>query len=211
MACGIGAASQLNLAAFWNLFWGYVAATCAPIDSLIPTPHPSSPRAAALGYGGVKYFDLRLNRNSDYVFAYDRMLSPDGDTATYMQYAHARVCSILRKARDVLGADAVDAIIAGTTPAGVTFAHASDVALALELARFQEVILAVQGDLLPHRLCEFLFHLAGRMSDFHRDCYVMAESTPPPVRDARIRLVAATGSVMRTALALLGIKPLERI
>ena len=198
-----------------------------------PPPHPPLPQArtgappaaplddaerarvaAALGYGGVKYFDLRLNRNSDYVFNYDRMLSPDGDTATYMQYAHARVSSILRRARESLGEALVEAVLAPGAQAhagAVPFAHASELLLAIAVARFQEVITDVQRDLLPHHLCEYLFALAGATADFHRDCNVLGEATPPATRDARLRIVAATAAVMRTALKLLGITPLERI
>jgi arginyl-tRNA synthetase len=127
------------------------------------------------------------------------------------QYAHARLSSILRKARDTLGAGAVDAVLADTDPAGIVFGHASDLGLALAAARFQEVLTDVQADLLPHRLCEFLFGLAGATSDFHRDCYVLHEATPPPLRASRLRLVAAAAAVMRTALRLLGIAALDRI
>jgi arginyl-tRNA synthetase len=73
--------------------------------------------AAVLGYGGVKYFDLRQHRITDYVFSYERMLSPDGDTAVYLEYAHARLCSILRKAAEA-GVDVPATLAADSAAAG---------------------------------------------------------------------------------------------
>ena len=166
--------------------------------------------AAALGYGGVKYFDLRQHRMTDYVFSYDRMLSPDGDTTVYLQYAHARMCSILRRAAEN-GVD-VAAVLHASPHGGVgAWAHPTELLLAIELARFAESVQEVLTDLLPHRLCEYLYRLAGRGADFHRDCNVLSATTPSETRDARLRLAAATAAVMKAALALLGIEALERI
>ena len=91
------------------------------------------------------------------------------------------------------------------------WAHPSEVALALELARFQEVVEEVQVDLLPHHVCEYLFRVAQCMSNFHRDCPVLRADVPPETRDNRLRVCAATSLVMKTALGLLGIEALERI
>ena len=195
------------------------ASAPAPLAAAPPQLDAAAEHAAAvLGYGGVKYFDLRQNRTSDYVFNYDRMLSPDGDTAVYMQYAHARICSILRKAAAEFAVD-VPSVVASTTgvatsaagAGGGVWAHPSEVALALELARFQEVVEEVQVDLLPHHVCEYLFRVAQCMSNFHRDCPVLRADVPPETRDNRLRVCAATSLVMKTALGLLGIEALERI
>jgi arginyl-tRNA synthetase len=185
--------------------------------------------AEALGYGGVKYFDLRQNRTQDYVFSYDRMLSADGDTAVYMQYAIARLRSILRKAAPVLAADAgggaggagdasLEEALRGAAlrtaegaAAAFTFAHATEAALAVELLRFGEVLAGVQEDLMPHRLCEFLYAVAGRVTDFHRDCPVLSSATPPPLRLARLRLVAAAADTMAATMQLIGLDVLERM
>jgi arginyl-tRNA synthetase len=184
--------------------------------------------AEALGYGGVKYFDLRQNRTQNYMFSYDRMLSADGDTAVYIQYAVSRLRSILRKAAPVLDADAggggrgggaaLEAALrapalatAEGACAAFTFAHATDAALAVELMRFGEVLAGMQVDLMPHRLCEFLYAVAGRVTDFHRDCPVLSSDTPPPLRLSRLRLVAAAEQTMKAAMGLIGLDVLERM
>lgn len=165
--------------------------------------------AAVLGYGGVKYFDLRQNRLTDYVFSYERMLSPDGDTAVYSEYAHARLKSILRKAASQ-GVD-VEAVIAATGKEGVTFHHPTEVALVNELSKFGDVVRQIEADLLPHHMCGFLFDLGGKIANFHRDCNVLSTANTAAVRDNRLRLVKCVADVMATSLQLLGITPLDRI
>lgn len=174
--------------------------------------------SAVLGYGGVQYFDLRQSRTSDYIFDYDRMLSADGDTAMYLEYAHARVASILRKAKESAGID-VDAIVARAVSATSVeeaaslfqFQHASELTLASDLMRVQDVLSQVQIDLFPHRLCEYLYFLSGRMTDFYRDCVILGEGTPIALRDSRLRLCSATASVLKQGMGLLGITALDRI
>ncbi|RYY34133.1 arginine--tRNA ligase, partial [archaeon] len=165
--------------------------------------------ASVLGYGGVKYFDLRQHRNTDYVFNYDRMLSADGDTAVYLEYAHVRLCSILRKAAG-MGLD-VDAIKNRIETEGLAFQHTTEVALVTKLLCFQDVIAAVERDLTPHYLCEYLYHVANLAAEFTRDCNVLGATTPAPVRDSRLRIVAATVDTLAQGLRLLGITPLDRI
>jgi len=181
------------------------------------TPEEVAHASSVLGYGGVKYFDLRQNRLSDYQFSYDRMLSPDGDTAVYIEYAHARISSILRKARDVAGVS-IDALLTMLEGAGdearaaaFTFAHPADSGLAAELLRFQEVVTIFQQDVMPHRLAEYCFFLCGKFSEFFRDCPVLADFVPQPVRDSRLRLCEATVRTLATGLRLLGIEPLDKI
>lgn len=166
--------------------------------------------AAVLGYGGVKYFDLRQNRNSDYVFSYDRMLSPDGDTSVYLEYAHARLCSILRKAKDA-GVDMGALLASADAPGAITFTHASEINLALELIKVQDAVSNSTVDLLPHRVCEYVYAVANRTAEFARDCYVLSTATPPNVRDVRLRLVAAAAAVIKQCLGLLGIEALNRL
>ena len=172
--------------------------------------------ACALGYGGVKYFDLHQNRLQDYVFNYDRMLSADGDTATYLQYARARLSSILRKA-EAAGAPSVAALRSVALDDSVAIAaawiweHASEALLAAYLLRFGEVVAGIQEDLMPHRMCEFMYGLAGKATDFIRDCSVLGETTRPALRDSRLRLVITTVDTLTTCMRLLGIEPLDRI
>jgi arginyl-tRNA synthetase len=173
--------------------------------------------AAVLGYGGVKYFDLKQNRLSDYVFNYERMLSPDGDTAVYLEYAHARLCSILRKAREQgVNVDALSTVDPASegfkNPLSLlTFTHSTELFLCLELLRFQEVMNNAANGLYPHFLCDYLYTLSLRTAEFHRDCHVLSADNAPAVRDTRIRIVAATASVIKTIMKILGLIPLERI
>jgi len=168
--------------------------------------------ASVLGYGSVKYFDLRQHRSSDYVFNYERMLSPDGDTAVYLEYAHARLCSITRKARDMgIDVDAVVRRVAETGGSALRFSHPSEVALVNEAAHISAVLRQVEADLCPHHLTEFLFHLSQTISAFHRDCYVLHSSTPADVRDSRLCMVRMVTDIVATTLRLVGVVPLDRI
>ena len=176
--------------------------------------------ACSLGYGGVKYFDLRQNRTTDYVFSYERMLSPDGDTAVYLQYSAARLASILRKAGEAghatgpalrLRSGDLGSVTAGDMGEAWAFAHPTEIQLAGELLRFAEVLASVQEDLMPHKLCEYMYGLSGKATDFHRDCNVLGSGTAPALRAARLRLVQCTSSVLTTCMRLLGLEPLERI
>jgi len=179
---------------------GLLARAGEGVSQLSPADMDSA--AAAIGYGGVKYFDLRQNRLSDYEFSYDRMLNPDGDTAVYLEYAHARLSSILRKAAEV-GVD-VEAL---KESAVISLKHHSEVALASEIVRLQEVVLEVEQDLLPSRVCEFLYKVSVKFSEFNRDCRVIGS----PEQDERVLLCLATLNTIRTAFALVGIQPVDRL
>jgi arginyl-tRNA synthetase len=168
--------------------------------------------ASVLGYGSVKYFDLRQHRSNDYVFNYDRMLTPDGDTAVYLEYAHARLCSIERKAREMgIDVDAVVRRVAEAGGSGLRFSHPSEVALVNEAAHFSAVLREVEGDLCPHHLTEFLFHLSQTISAFHRDCLVLHSDTPADVRDWRLCMIRMVTIVVAATLRLVGVVPLDRI
>jgi len=189
---------------------------CSAGQCPLSTPEEKMHAAEVLGYGGMKYFDLRQNRLFDYVFSYDRMLSPDGDTAVYIQYSHARLISILRKARES-NIPNIEDILKGKIQnqsdlvSLYTFTHASELILAADLLRFQDTMNDVQQGLYPHRLCEYLYKLAVRFNDFHRDCYVLKDDVPKNIRDSRLRLLSATAITMQTSLRLIGIEPLERL
>ena len=166
--------------------------------------------AECLGYGGVKYFDLRQNRQSDYVFDYDRMLSADGDTAVYMQYAHARMQSILRKLRDS-GHD-VDSLIAQGTSKPTEYidlSHHSEHTLAEELCKWADICKQFEKNLLPNVFTNFIYELAGKFSDFYRDCKLLGSDEK--TLTGRLVLVKATAETIATVLRLLGIEPLDRL
>lgn len=168
--------------------------------------------SSILGYGGMKYYDLKQNRVQDYAFSYDRMLSPDGNTVVYLEYAHARIESILRKASEA-GVD-IDSILQfpeDSYESALLFSHKSELNLAIELCRFQEIMVDVQIDLLPHRLCDYIYVLSAKFSDFFRDCRVLGENVEKEVSASRLRLCKATLETMKTGMMLLGIEPLEKM
>ena len=152
----------------------------------------------AVGIGGVKYADLVNQRVKNYVFDFDRLLAMDGNTAPYLQYANARIRSILRKAE-------------GESASGpIRLADARERALALQLIGFPAVVQAVADTLEPHLLCTFLFETAQTFTSFYEACSVL-NAPSDEVRRSRLALCAATTKVIATALGLLGIEAPERL
>ncbi|MGV9763389.1 arginine--tRNA ligase [Micromonospora tulbaghiae] len=152
----------------------------------------------AVGVGAIKYADLSGDRHKDYVLDWERMLSLDGNTAPYLQYAYSRVRSIFRRA----GAAAhPDADVSLTEPA--------ERALAMELVGFAAVVEEVAGSLEFHRLTAYLHRLAVAFSAFYERCPVLRAEGP--IRDSRLVLCELTGRVLRQGLDLLGIRTPERL
>ncbi len=118
--------------------------------------------ARAVGVGAIKYADLCNDRIKDYVFDWDRMLAFEGNTAPYLMYAHARICSIFRKAEG-----------SGSTKGALLVRDPAERALALELLRFGSVVAEVERTLEPHRLCGYLFELASAYTSFYERCPVL--------------------------------------
>jgi len=156
--------------------------------------------ASALGYGAVKYADLKQNPGTDYQFSYDRMLDTKGDTAIYLLFTCARFHSILRKAEEEKGID-VKALVAGGE---VVLEHPTERALALELAQFAEALQQAVFELMPNRLTSYVFFLSARGTDFLEACHVLTHPR-------RLVLVQATAATIARCLELLGIKPLTKI
>jgi arginyl-tRNA synthetase len=148
--------------------------------------------AHAVGTGAVKYADLSTDRVKDYVFDWDRMLALDGNTAPYLQYAHARIRSIFRR-----GA------VTGPVPGPLRLTDASEHVLAVELLRFPDVIDAVAESLELHRLAGYLYGLATAFNGFYEQCPVLRAE--PGLRDSRLLLCDLTGRVLRQGLCLLSI------
>jgi arginyl-tRNA synthetase len=149
--------------------------------------------ARAVGIGAVKYADPSSDRNRDYAFDWDRMLATTGDTAAYLQYANARVRSILDKA--------------ATEPdrsAAIALDHPAERTLALELLAFPEVISEVGRTLLFHLLTGYLQRLAGAFTTFFDCCPVL--KAQPPTRASRLALCDLTGRTITRGLDLLGIE-----
>jgi arginyl-tRNA synthetase len=154
--------------------------------------------AEQAGIGAVKYAELSTSRTKDYVFDIDRMVSFVGNTGVYLQYAHTRICSILRRAGDLT----VD--VDPTLPL-----HPAERALALELDVFGDVLAEVGRVLEPHRLCGCLYDVARAFTDFYEACPVL--SAEPTVRANRLVLCDLTARTLRQGLDLLGIAAPERM
>ncbi len=159
--------------------------------------------AEIVGIGALKYADLSQNRTSDYVFSYDKMLAMNGNTATYMQYAYARVRSIFARG----GFDAEALRLSG---AKITLEAPAERALALEILRFSEALDLTVVDYRPNQLTAYLFDLANRYSTFFENCHVLrAESDE--LRNSRLLLCDLTARTIQKGLELLGINVVEKM
>lgn len=159
--------------------------------------------AQSIGIAALKYADLSHNRTSDYVFSYDKMLALNGNTATYMQYAYARVRSIFGKS----GVDLEELRKSGTK---IRIDEPAERGLAVALVRFEEALNTMVEDYRPNHLTGYLFELAGSYSTFFEQCPVIkAEDTT--VRDSRLLLCDLTARTLKTGLSLLGIDVVERM
>lgn len=163
--------------------------------------------AETVGIAAVKYADLCQNRNTDYVFSWDKMLALQGNTAPYMLYAYARIHSIYEKGKQA-AAEVQSAI--RNQQSAITLAEPAERALALMILRLPETIDAVAESLLPNILCEYLYDLAGRFMTFYEACPVL-QAPDDATRASRLRLCDLTARALRLGLALLGIRTLERM
>jgi arginyl-tRNA synthetase len=167
---------------------------------------PESERAAiaeTVGIAAIRYAELSANRASDYVFAFDRMLAFEGNTGPYLLYALVRLKNIQRKAAQSTAGG-------GAGGAPVIIDSPDEKNLALALLRYPASVLVVANSLEPHRLCQYLYDLAGAFSTFYNSCHVLDAETPE-LRASRLRLCALTERVLADGLSLLGIRPLERM
>ena len=155
--------------------------------------------ARIVGIGAVKYADLSKNRTSNYIFDWDQMLSFEGNTAPYLQYAYTRIRSIFRRA----GVSAAD--LSGT----IQLNDDAERTLALSLVRFQEVIEQVAADVFPHFLCGYLYDLATVFMRFYEACPILSEADD--IRTSRLLLADRTAVTLKTGLDLLGIETPERM
>jgi len=158
--------------------------------------------ARIVGIGAVKYADLSQNRTSDYVFSWEKMLSLDGNTAPYMQYAYARVRSIFRKGGHEAEVHRADA-------APIPLAAPQELALAKAILRFAEVLGRAIEDYRPNVLAAYLYDLAGAFTAFYDACPVI--QSEGPLRSQRLKLCDLTARVIARGLGLLGIETIERM
>jgi arginyl-tRNA synthetase len=160
--------------------------------------------ARAVGIGAVKYADLSTDRTRDYRFDWDRMLSFDGNTGPYLQYAHARICSIFRRAgeEDDSGPVAPGAL-------GAVREH-DERELAKRLLGFADAVSSTVATYSPHKLCGYLFELASTFTGFYEHCPVL-RAPDPGTRTSRLALCALTAAVLEKGLDLLGIEAPARM
>jgi arginyl-tRNA synthetase len=152
----------------------------------------------AVGIGAIKYADLSGDAVKDYVFDMDRMVAFEGDTGPYLQYAHARICSMLRKADDAGGG------------APLLLNDPTERRLALGLLRYDGVVHGAAGTLQPHRIAGYLREIAEAFSAFYQACSVM-QAESDDIRRSRLRLCDLVRRVLADGLGLLGIEAPDRM
>ena len=171
--------------------------------------------ARIVGIGAVKYADLLPNRQSDYVFSWDKMLSLQGNTAPYLQYSYVRIRSIFRKAEEYRKADTGNRIEEEAEHFPVSgirfpvFTAPAEIALAKKLCQFGEVLPQVLDDFRPNTLANYLYELASTFHSFFEACPVLKSEAA--VRASRLALCDVTARVLKQGLALLGIEAPEKM
>jgi arginyl-tRNA synthetase len=153
--------------------------------------------ARAVGIGAVKYADLSTDRTRDYRFDWDRMLSFDGNTGPYIQYAHARICSIFRRA----GGDVPSVLDVGGDVRPPSAPEERE--LAKSILGLEDVVASTLSTYSPHKLCGYLFELASTFTAFYEHCPVLA-APDASTRASRLALCALSAAVLSTGLDLLG-------
>lgn len=154
-----------------------------------------------VGISAVKYADLSQNRTSNYIFSFDKMLALQGNTAPYMLYAYVRIQGISRKGGidfDNLGSDLK-----------ILLQEETEFALARHLLQLDEIVDQVSQELMPNRLCQYLFELSQKFNQFYDRCPVL--QAEEPIRTSRLVLCDLTARTLKLGLSLLGIGVLERM
>ncbi|NMG57400.1 arginine--tRNA ligase [Geitlerinema sp. P-1104] len=164
------------------------------------TPEFIEEVAEGVGISSVKYADLSQNRTSNYVFSYDKMLSLQGNTAPYLLYAYVRVQGISRKGE-------ID--FESLTDSPLTLSEETELALAKHLLSLSEILDEVAQELLPNRLCQYLFELSQKFNQFYDQCPVL--QVEEPLRTSRLVLCDLSARTLKLGLSLLGITVLERM
>lgn len=153
--------------------------------------------AHVVGIGAIKYADLSKSRTSDYIFNWESMLSFEGNTAPYLQYAYTRVKSVFRKVTDY------------DASAPIQILESAEKQLAVALAQFEDTILAVGEGSYPHHLCQYLYQIATLFSRFYEACPIL--KSEGSVRASRLQLAALTARTLQTGMNLLGIDVLDEM
>ena len=159
-----------------------------------------------VGIGAVKYADLSMNRESNYRFSYDRMLSLNGNTAPYMLYAYARICGIIRKASGQDDTKPID----WPEASEILVSHETELALMRNLIKLPDILNDVENALYPSKICDYLFDTSQSFNQFYENCSVNNAETPE-LKASRLSLCTASAGTIRLLLNLLGIETVERM
>ena len=149
----------------------------------------------------MKYADLSKTRTNDYVFDWNAMLSFEGNTGPYLQYAYTRIASLFNKANEDINTF--------TAPVSLTLEQES--ALALKLLRFSEVIEQVVAEAYPHVLCNYVYELASLYMTFYEACPILKDGISEQDRNSRLQMSKATAKVLELSLDLLGIQVMNKM
>jgi arginyl-tRNA synthetase len=159
--------------------------------------------AEVVGLGAIKYADLSQNRLSDYVFDWSKMLAMNGNTATYLQYAYARIQSIFRKGE-------LEPETIRVRRPEIILDHPAERALGVRILRLPEMLELAAAELKPNVLTDYLFDLANAFSTFFEECPVLKAESPGR-RDSRLAIVDLTARTLKFGLGLLGIEVVDRM
>ena len=154
--------------------------------------------AHQVAMGAIKFADLSTDRQRDYIFDWDRMLAFEGATGPYLQYAHARIRSIFRRAEE------------DDRPGALLLGHPAERALARHLVAFPDAVSSALDTLSPSKLCTYLFELAQCFTSFYESCPVL-KAPDAPLRASRLALCEMSAAILAEGLDLLGIAAPERM
>jgi arginyl-tRNA synthetase len=164
------------------------------------TPEQRAETAQLVGIGAIKYHDLSNDRVKDYVFDWNRMLALNGNTAPYLQYAHARIRSIFRRGE----------VEPECNPSAPRLVEPAERALAVELLGYEAAVRGAADGGYPHRICTVLFEIASAFTAFYDACPVL-NADDAESRRSRLALCDLTARVLRHGLGLLGIDAPEEM
>ena len=153
--------------------------------------------AEIVGIGAVKYADLSINRESNYIFDWDKMLSLEGNTSLYQQYAYARIRSILRRSDGILG--------------NVKISDELERRLALKILQLEDVLTAAAKDAKPHYIASYLYELATLFMKFYENNPILREGIDEDIKKSRLAISSAVADTIKLSLDIMGISVLERL
>jgi len=157
--------------------------------------------ASVIGIGAIKYADLSKNRTTDYIFDWDTMLSFEGNTAPYLQYAYTRIRSIFRKAEVDMHTHAAEVVIE----------NISEHSLAVKLLQFEDTLRAAAHEATPHLLCTYLYELASMFMKFYEASPILKTGVEVHHKQSRLTLSALSAKTLKLGLDILGIETLEKM